>query len=333
MNLKTILKMTQPQLKKALAKELGCLGYEPVNKKGFLYAEGTIPVLLTAHMDTVHKEPVREICISEDGDIWMSPQGIGGDDRCGVHMILDIIQSSHCSVLFCEDEEIGSVGAREFIKSGFIPKVNYIIELDRHGDNDAVFYDCANDDFEEFVTSFGTKTNIGSFSDISVIAPALGVAAVNLSCGYHNEHNRYETISISQMNRIIGVVREMLATETKPFEYVEYIRPFKPVLYSNEKYFEDEMDFDMEEEGIWLNWIGETGYVMINGELEDGAEYYVDENSNVFRYAEYGFTLQPNAEAFGESGLPYPFDPYSAEWFDIFEFNEAAIDILEEAVK
>ena len=86
-----ILRMRQKDLKHYLAGHLKKLGYETVKKKGFLYAEGTVPVLLVAHLDTVHSELPHIICRSEDGRYIMSPQGIGGDDRCGVYMILQII--------------------------------------------------------------------------------------------------------------------------------------------------------------------------------------------------------------------------------------------------
>ena len=84
----SILKMTQGELKEYLAQQLCEYGYEPVCKNGFLYAEGTVPVLLVAHLDTVHTHQPDIICRSEDGRYLMSPYGIGGDDRAGVYMIL-----------------------------------------------------------------------------------------------------------------------------------------------------------------------------------------------------------------------------------------------------
>ena len=131
---------------KAELKSRGC----PVtDKPGYLYAEGTIPVLLAAHMDTVHRQPVEQICYSADGAVAMSPQGIGGDDRCGVWMILQILCTAKCHVLFCEDEEVGCVGAKKFTRGSLRPQVNYIVELDRRGSNDAVFYRCDNPEFED----------------------------------------------------------------------------------------------------------------------------------------------------------------------------------------
>lgn len=106
-----------------------------------------MPVLLVAHLDTVHNELPHIICRSEDGRYIMSPQGIGGDDRCGVYIILQIISEVRCHVLFCEDEETGGQGAKAFERSGIQIDVNYIVEVDRRGNNDAVFYNCDNPKF------------------------------------------------------------------------------------------------------------------------------------------------------------------------------------------
>ena len=162
----TILRLPQMELKKRLKAELKSRGYHITDKPGYLYAGGTIPVLLVAHMDTVHRQPVEQICYSADGAVTMSPQGIGGDDRCGVWMILQILRTAKCHVLFCEDEEVGCVGAKKFTRGSLRPQVNYIVELDRRGSNDAVFYRCDNPEFEDFVTSFGFETANGSCSDI-----------------------------------------------------------------------------------------------------------------------------------------------------------------------
>ena len=149
-------KYTQEELKEILPLRLVHAGYTTVIKgNGYIYAKGDIPYLLTAHMDTVHRSPVKDFYEYTDANgnhIISSPQGIGGDDRCGIYMILEIIKEFKPSILFCEDEEVGGVGARKFIQTDLAKELefNYAIELDRRGSNDAVFYDCDNEDFEEF---------------------------------------------------------------------------------------------------------------------------------------------------------------------------------------
>lgn len=218
-----IARKPQKELKSWLYQQLRNNGYGNPDMSGdFLYAAGTVPVLLVAHLDTVHKEPVKEICWDKSYNTAMSPQGIGGDDRCGVYMILRIIKDLKCHVLFCEDEEIGGLGAHDFATSGITPMVNYIVEFDRKGSNDAVYYDCDNQEFAALLAGYGFVEDYGSFSDISIIAPALKVAAVNISSGYYDAHTRHESINMAEMNenadRIAQLIRE------NPNTRYEYIR-------------------------------------------------------------------------------------------------------------
>ena len=154
-----------------------------VRKGSYILVPGKAPVMLVAHLDTVHREPVKTICRSDNGNILMSPQGIGGDDRCGVYALVTAHERAAVKpwLLFTCDEEVGGVGASAFCAEydkGKMPKglssLKAIIEIDRKGRDDAVYYDCANTDFESYITKKGFKTQFGSFSDISVVAPKLG---------------------------------------------------------------------------------------------------------------------------------------------------------------
>ena len=136
-------------------------------------------------------------------------------------MILRLIQSVHCHVLFCEDEETGGHGARAFTKSGIKPDVNYIVELDRTGSNDAVFYQCRNRQFERHINSFGFQTAFGSFSDISILAPHLNLAAVNLSTGYYHAHQPGEYVRLDEVEDLVGRIAKLLQTKTEQFSYTQ----------------------------------------------------------------------------------------------------------------
>lgn len=222
-----ICKKTQKELIEYLPQMLLASGYtDVVQGKGYIYAKGSVPVLLTAHMDTVHKERIVDYYEREENGkhILASPQGIGGDDRCGIYMILKIIQTHKCSVLFCEDEEVGGVGSSAFTETEMIhelSELNYLIELDRANENDAVFYSCDNPDFTKFITeNTGYKKSWGSFSDISILSPACKVASVNLSCGYYHAHTLYEEVVIEEMLNTIEVVKKLLDIESEKFEFI-----------------------------------------------------------------------------------------------------------------
>jgi hypothetical protein len=217
-----ICKMKQPEVKAYMKKYLTSKGYKTICEDGFLYAKGTVPVLLIAHMDTVHKETCTEILVDKTKTL-SSPQGIGGDDRSGIYIISEIVKELNCSVLLCEDEEIGGIGASKFTKTKYIDDlgVNYMIEFDRKGNNDAVFYSCDNKDFTKFITeTTGFKEAFGSFSDISTVAPAAKIAAVNLSCGYYSAHTASEYVKFNEMLNTIEVAKKLIKTESSKFEYV-----------------------------------------------------------------------------------------------------------------
>ena len=239
-NLEDFLRPTQKQLFKRLAKKFK--DKTLINKGNFILVHGQAPVMLVAHLDTVHEQPVHDICLSSDRNILMSPQGIGGDDRCGVFALCKIFQSAQIKpwLLFTCDEEIGGLGAKKFClahQQQQLPKeidnLKFLIELDRKGKNDAVFYLCANPDFETYITGKDFKTAQGSFSDISLIAPELGIAAVNLSCGYYAAHSRHEYINRSQLNAVIHKVVDMIVDascdDLPKFDYRENLLLSEPL--------------------------------------------------------------------------------------------------------
>ena len=237
--------LSQLGLKKTMAKFLK-QRYEIVyNAKDFIYAVGDIPVALVAHMDTVFDKPADDVFYDREKTIMWSPQGLGADDRAGIFAIIKVLQSGlKPSIILTTDEEKGGLGAEEFIKQFPEPKsqINYLIQLDRRGSNDCVFYDCDNENFVKYVENFGFAENFGSFSDISVICPEWRIAGVNLSVGYLNEHNYIETLNTTHLLQTISKVKRMLSADIIPsFEYI-------PCVYSGYyKYMRDFDWFDKEE--------------------------------------------------------------------------------------
>lgn len=247
---KAICRKTQNELKSYVVTKLKKKYSDIYIHKDFVYAKGTVPICLVAHLDTVHTELPQ--VIMEEADKMSSPQGIGGDDRCGVYAILQIIQKHNCSVIFCCDEEIGGVGANVFSQSSLAKQAEfqYMIELDRKGKTDAVFYDCDNPKFTDFITDFGPWTeNFGSFSDISYLAPAIGCAAVNLSVGYYNQHTAKEYVVPSEVDYCIDNVCRLIeaTTDADTFEYIEaeiepYYYGYKNYGYNSSRYYYDDED-------------------------------------------------------------------------------------------
>lgn len=313
LNFEQIFQLSQKRLKRELKAELIASGYTVQKQKGFLYAAGTLPVLLVAHLDTVHRTQPETICYSADGTAMMSPQGIGGDDRAGVYMILRLIQSCHCHVLFCEDEETGGHGARAFTKSGIKPDVNYIVELDRTGSNDAVFYQCRNRQFEQHINSFGFQTAFGSFSDISILAPHLNLAAVNLSTGYYHAHQPGEYVRLDKVEELIGRVEKLLQTKTEQFSYTQR--------FTTRKLGEPN---DLQRKRLIA--LSDAHFVRINHQnVADGRGYYMDISGRIYLYLEECDRMVhiDSAEAFCKDGTAAAYQKNNAQTFITIEMEEA----------
>ena len=222
-----ILRQSQSNLQLTMAKFLKKYYTKVRTTNRFIIAEGDIPICLIAHMDTVHKElPTKIFCDSENKVLW-SPQGLGADDRAGIYAIIEIVQRGlRPHIILTTDEETGGIGASALVQQ--YPEmpfpVNFLIELDRRGADDSVYYDCDNEEFEKYINQFGFKTAWGTFTDISIIAPTWRTAAVNLSVGYYKEHTSAEYLMYEELDKTIERVINILTDEgSSAYEYVEAI--------------------------------------------------------------------------------------------------------------
>lgn len=219
-----LLVLSQRSLKRVLSSFLKKHYPRVIETKDYIYAEGEIPIGLVAHMDTVFKKPPEEIYFDPKHNVMWSPQGLGADDRAGVFAIVQLIRNGlKPHVIFTTDEERGALGAMELAKLDCpFNELKYLIQLDRRGSDDCVFYDCDNPKFVDYVEEFGFSINYGSFTDISELCPAWGVAGVNLSVGYRDEHSELEILFVGQLLATVNKVKKMLlaANDAPMFEYI-----------------------------------------------------------------------------------------------------------------
>lgn len=256
-------KMGQRNLKQVMMKAL-CQQYgknNVIETKDFIIAKGEIPIGLVAHLDTVFAAPpINIFCDWRKGVLW-SPEGLGADDRAGVFAIIKIIAEGYKpTIILTTDEEKGGIGARRLVKR--YPKnflnLKYLIELDRSGSDDCVFYYDSNFAFVGYVETFGFQEAYGTYSDICEICPAWGISGVNLSIGYYDEHCYSERLHIFQMFNTISKVLKMLDDHchAPTFEYVPYDKdslfdyrnmyfPYSSKTLTCAKCGNDFLDFDM----------------------------------------------------------------------------------------
>ncbi len=219
-----LVSLRQSELKKVMAQYLKNKYDNVIITKDYIVAIGSTPIALVAHMDTVFKDPVSDLYYDERKGVLWSPDGLGADDRAGVFAIIKILQDGYRpSVILTTDEEKGGLGAAVLAKQPCpIVDLKYMIQLDRRGTNDCVFYDCYCPEFIEYVEAFGFCEQWGSFSDISFLMPAWKVCGVNLSVGYEDEHSVSETLKVKSLFDTIRKVCKMLDEEDIPtFDYNE----------------------------------------------------------------------------------------------------------------
>lgn len=221
--LEHLLKLNQETLRKTMAAYLRTKYKKVEDTKDYVIAHGDIPIALVAHMDTVFFKIPEELFYDTAKNVMWSPTGAGFDDRAGIYAILQIVkQGLRPHIILTTDEEVGALGASVLATRACPFKdLRYLIQLDRRGSNDCVFYDCDNPDFVKYVEGFGFVEAYGTFSDISTICPAWKIAGVNLSIGYRDEHTASETLFVGNMLATIDKVITMLqATDIPSFKYV-----------------------------------------------------------------------------------------------------------------
>ena len=236
--LKKIIRMDQLSLYNFLHEELS-KSYTLIdtdgNGKRYLFCVGDLPVMVVAHLDTFFEQHIslkkeytwhdylineidtedKVIYHDKEEEVMWSPEGLGADDRVGVF-----------------DEESGSASggafAQRYRKSFHKYGIKYLLELDRSGHNDCVFYKCKNDTFKSYIEKFGFKTALGSFTDISILCPILGIAGTNVSVGYFNEHSFTEMIDLFTMSKNYDIIYYMVEESIKIKEPYIYMSQYYP---------------------------------------------------------------------------------------------------------
>lgn len=180
-----------------------------VCQHGYIFCHGNGPVGLSAHIDTVFKQ--SPLTITESNGTLTSPQGIGGDDRCGIYGVLDILtymkKDGRLPYIFLStDEEVGGSTTKKMAEEckNMVDKLQFIIALDRAGSVDSVYYECDNKDFKKWIDAFGFVEAKGTRTDICTLCDVWDVAGVNFSVGYYRNHSKDEYVVVSQLEATLN---------------------------------------------------------------------------------------------------------------------------------
>jgi tripeptide aminopeptidase len=247
--------------------------------------EGEFYPMFIAHTDTVHNK-IDKIVVKEEKlkrpytfgknfddtlvdvlkayDVNDLPTGIGGDDKCGIFICLELLkQLDKVKIGLFVSEETGCHGSSK-CDENFLQDVGYITQYDAPG-NHLITEICSGVRlFErdgEFFTktskviteSFGNEMLVQShpYTDISQLKKKIDVSCINMSCGYYNMHSPQEFISIEDVKCAIEAGKNMV----KELGLKKYEYQYKPIVYtpttimnSFAEGFDDDLDiFEVQE--------------------------------------------------------------------------------------
>jgi len=202
-----------------VCKELDAIGIEyEVDSIGNIFniSQSGKP-LLSAHLDTVQeKDDVKMADFIRMKEGYIKGNGIiGGDDKCGVYIILYLLsQGDEFNFVFSVQEETGGQGINQFTLSNRFDNIPYGLVLDRKGNTDVI---CTKNEYgiEEFENVlleiggvFGYTKAIGTWSDADIISDYISCA--NISVGYYNAHTVDEYVSLNDLQKSVDFVHNII---------------------------------------------------------------------------------------------------------------------------
>ena len=168
-----------------------------------------------AHTDTVHNIETNFNIFKLEDKLFslcgesMRRVGIGGDDKVGVFVTLQIIKEAEITkAAFFRDEEVGCIGSG-LADMEFFKDVEFVLQCDRKGYKDFVneiggtrlFSTEFSAGVSALLDKYGRKETSGGLTDVAqLVDNGLEVSVANMSCGYYDPHSDTEYIVISEVN-------------------------------------------------------------------------------------------------------------------------------------
>ena len=238
--------------------------------------EGEYYPMFISHTDTVHNI-IDEIIVKEEhllrpytfgkdfGNDQIlclkaytpdgKPTGIGGDDKCGTFICLELLrQLDKVKIALFVSEETGCHGSK-MVDLDFLKDVGYITQYDAPGDH-LISYSCMGtvlfDEESEFFKiayrsiseGFGNDMLVQShpYTDIMIMKQKSDLSCINMSCGYYNMHTANEFVCISDVERAITAGMNMVKNlGLKKYEFKPEPKPTTTTTTFSD--FEDENPF------------------------------------------------------------------------------------------
>lgn len=249
-----------------------------LDTKGNLYltkgelSEGEYYPCVVSHVDTVHRshttliENKELLVIKEDNGTLTAyhpttneQTGIGGDDKCGVYVCLELFHKfDTLKGAFFVEEEIGMRGSRE-ADDKFFTNVGYAIQFDAPSSNWITEY-CFGvklfdsefkDNIKSVLNESGyTKFSTDPFTDVNQLVTKYDFNCLNLGCGYYRQHTNHEYVVVSEVSDSLIAGEKLIAhLGNKKYTNKKVIVESKKgtsnsVSYSYDPYFDEDYDDD-----------------------------------------------------------------------------------------
>lgn len=183
--------------------------------------------MLSSHTDCVgtaesgHYVEFVDIYPYNNDEIMKGLGNIGGDDKCGVFLILlYMLSGKPINAIFSICEEIGGFNGIKhllpLIKDNEVFKtIPYCIVLDRKHWGDIICHqnDYGTKEFEDALAKIGEKYDyspvLGGCSDMNTIKDYMN--GCNLSVGYYNPHSTTEFVSLTDLRNTYDYLQDLLA--------------------------------------------------------------------------------------------------------------------------
>ena len=216
---------------------------------------------MVSHTDTVHSihkhfsvHEVNDQIFAYSTDD-MQQVGVGGDDKVGIWLCLQMLMSVDViKCAFFHSEEIGCVGSRAADMS-FFNDVSYCLQGDRRGNKDFVHSisgQLYSDDFAKAVApiikQYGYQETTGAITDVGQLAEnGIGVSVANMSCGYYNPHSDSEVVVYPDADKCLDMCIHIFTTlgnKKFPHEYTTKRYDFSK--YNFDWHYEDDINYTSE---------------------------------------------------------------------------------------
>lgn len=171
---------------------------------------------IISHIDTVHELTDNLTVMQTDNGILFgydsincTPTGIGGDDKVGVFIALQMLLTvDNLKCVFFRDEETGCEGSNNVYKP-FFDNVNFALQFDRKGNNEFVTNAAGvelsgkafQQNIKQLVKDAGyTFYKHGGLTDVCELkSQGIDIAMANICAGYYAPHTENEYVIVKDV--------------------------------------------------------------------------------------------------------------------------------------